>query len=214
LIDVPVIYEDARLIALGKPSGLLVIPGRGAGEDPALNLLLEQRLGARIFVVHRIDREASGVVLFAKDAEAHRLLCASFAARAARKKYLALVQGLAPEQGSVDSPIRAFGSGRMGADPGGKPSLTRWRRLAALRGASLLEVEPETGRRHQIRAHLYSIGHPILGDPLYGNDRPVGKFPRLMLHSLELSLAHPDGSLLRLRAPEPADFLRALEDVQ
>lgn len=195
------------MVAVSKPVGQAVIPGRGIPEEP-LSAQVSRHLGSKAFVVHRLDREASGLVLFAKDAETHRLLCGKFESREVHKTYLALVLGPIPEQGVIDQPIRAFGSGRMGIGPGGKASLTRYRVRERLKGAAWLEVEPVTGRRHQIRVHLYSAGHPIIGDPLYGAQRPVGGASRLMLHAYELSFSA--GRDLELRAEPPEDFIEIL----
>lgn len=187
-MESPILFEDESVLAVDKPAGRPTIPGRGAiGE--ALNVELERRLGRRLFVVHRLDREASGLVVFAKDAQTHRELCAQFEERRAEKSYLAVVAGALAGEGVVSLPLKEFGSGRVAPAPGGKPSRTRWRAERALRGATLLLVKPETGRRHQIRAHLCALGHPILGDPSYGPaPRPVGGAGRLMLHALALRL--------------------------
>lgn len=184
----PILFEDDRVVAVDKPAGRPTIPGRGdVGE--ALNAELERRLGRKLFVAHRLDLEASGVVVFAKDAETHRLLCAQFEGRAAKKTYLAAVAGAMTGEGAIDAPLKEFGSGRVAPSPDGRKSRTRWRVERTWRAAALLRVEPETGRRHQIRAHLCSIGHPILGDPRYGPPpRPIGGAPRLMLHALALSV--------------------------
>lgn len=203
-----VVHEDERLIAVSKPAGQIVIPGRGVQEEP-LNAQAARHAGGRVYVVHRLDREASGLVVFAKDAGTHRELCAQFETRRVRKIYLALVLGEVGDAGKVERPIRAFGSGRMGVSEGGKPSLTLYRVREKLSGATLLEVEPETGRRHQIRVHLHSLGRPIVGDPLYGENRPVGGAPRLMLHAWELSFRL--GRVLRLRAEPPDDFREVLD---
>ena len=205
-----VLYEDERLVAVAKPAGQLMIPGRGPGPGEPLNLELERALGRKVFVVHRLDREASGLCVFAKDAEAHRALCLQFEKRSVRKTYLALVLGEVAQGGTIDGPLKPFGSGRMGVGPAGKASVTRYAVRERLKGSTLLAVEPLTGRRHQIRVHLYSIGHPILGDPLYGKDRPVGGAERLMLHAYELELDSPGGSRLSLRAEPPEDFQRIL----
>lgn len=183
-----ILFEDEHVVAADKPAGRPTIPGRGdVGE--ALNAELERRLGKKLFVVHRLDLEASGVVVFAKDAETHRLLCAQFEGRGAKKVYLAAVAGAMTGEGTIDAPLKEFGSGRVAPAPDGKKSRTRWRVERAFRSAALLRVEPETGRKHQIRAHLCSIGHPILGDPKYGPPpRPIGGAPRLMLHALSLSV--------------------------
>jgi RluA family pseudouridine synthase len=169
--------------------------------------MAEAASAAKLYVVHRLDKETSGVILFARDAAAHRRLSALFETRQVGKAYLAWVLGSpAADQGSVDAPLREFGSGRVAVDPRGKPSLTRWSVLRRAEGKSLLDVRPETGRRHQIRVHLYSVGHPVMGDDTYGSPRPVGGAPRLMLHAAELSFPWDDPRPLLLRAEPPPDF--------
>ena len=206
-MSLEIIHEDERLIAVSKPAGRLVIPGRGScAGDPTLKAEVEGRTGAKVFVVHRLDREASGLVVFAKDAECHRRLCGQFARRQVHKLYLALAWGAVEQDGIVKAPIREYGSGRMGVHPQGKPARTIFRVLRRFASAALLEVEPLTGRRHQIRVHLYHIGHPILGDDRYGNDLPVGGYPRLMLHARRAVFMHPDGRKLVLETPPGADF--------
>lgn len=190
-------------MAVAKPSGQPTIPGRGEIGEP-LNRAAERRAGGRLFVVHRLDREASGLVVFAKDARTHRQLCGLFEARKVSKLYLAACLGELAGEGVIQAPIKEFGSGRMGVGAGGKRSITRYRLRRALKGASLLEVAPVTGRRHQIRVHLYSIGHPVLGDPLYGKERPVGGAARLLLHSLALDFGLP--GIPELRAEPGPDF--------
>ncbi|MDX6769435.1 MAG: RNA pseudouridine synthase [Elusimicrobiota bacterium] len=208
----PVVFEDDRLVAVNKPAGQPTIPGRGAVGE-ALNKELERRLGARLWVVHRLDREASGLVVFAKDADAHRALCADFESRRAEKTYLAAVTGVVPGEGRCDLPLKEFGSGRTAPASDGKHSLTRWKVSRPLKGATLLKVTPLTGRRHQIRAHLCAVGHPLLGDPLYGPaPRPVGGAPRLMLHALTLSL--PSGAGYDLKAEPGPDFDAVLANLR
>ena len=186
--EAPIIFEDDRIVAVCKPAGRVTIPGRGEiGES--VNYEIERRLRRKIFVVHRLDREASGLLVFAKDAETHRLLCAEFESRVAKKEYLAVVAGALSGTGEIDKPLREFSSGRVAPAADGKPALTRWHAERTLRGATLLRVEPLSGRKHQIRAHLSSLGHPILGDPQYGPPpRPIGRVKRLMLHALALHL--------------------------
>jgi RluA family pseudouridine synthase len=199
---------------VSKPAGQLVIEGRrledgaalsGKGEQPpcedaaplgteTLKAQVERHAGTKIFVVHRLDREASGLVLFAKDPDCHRLLCGQFARRQVHKTYQALASGAVAEDGIVKAPVREYGSGRMGVHPEGKPARTIYRVLKRLSAATLLEIEPLTGRRHQIRVHLYHIGHPIVGDDRYGKELPVGGAPRLMLHACRLVFRHPGGS--------------------
>jgi RluA family pseudouridine synthase len=157
-------------------------------------------------VVHRLDKETSGAIVFAKTAEAHRFLSREFELRQVRKIYLALVSGTIEREGILRMPIREFGSGRMGVSRRGKPAVTRYRPMENFAGCTLIEVAPLTGRRHQIRVHLYAIGHPILGDALYGENRPVGGAPRLMLHALHLSLTHPAGPEIYVDAPPGEDW--------
>lgn len=183
-----VLFEDARVLAVEKPSGTLVIPGRG-DTAPTLQQLASARLGRKALVVHRLDREASGLVLFAKTAAAHAALNGAFERRETSKLYLALVAGALAGEGTVDAPLREFGSGRTGVAPDGKPSVTLYKALGPRPGGTLVEIRLITGRRHQIRAHLASLGHPLLGDPLYGPPpRPVGGARRLMLHAWKLSI--------------------------
>ena len=206
MTETPVVFEDEKIVAVSKPAGRPTIPGRGEiGE--AVNLELEKRLGKKLWVVHRLDREASGLLVFAKDAETHKALCAQFEGRAAKKEYLAVVAGKLAGEGRVDARLKEFGSGRVAPAPDGKASLTLWRVERPLRGATLLSVEPRTGRKHQLRAHLASIGHPILGDPRYGPPpRPVGGETRLLLHARRLVLE----GFPELVAEPDADFAKRL----
>jgi RluA family pseudouridine synthase len=211
-VSAPVLFEDDRLIAVAKPAGQAAIPGRGDIGEP-LNKELERRLGVRLWVVHRLDREASGIMVFAKSAEAHAALCKDFESRRAEKRYLAVVAGALTGDGRADMALKEFGSGRVAPSPQGKHSLTRWTFLRALRGATLLKVEPLTGRRHQIRAHLAALGHPLLGDPLYGPaPRPIGGAKRLMLHAHTLHL--PASGLAELRCEPGPDFESVLASLK
>lgn len=201
-----ILYEDERVVAVDKPAGLATIPERF--ERHCLLAEVEAYLGGKAFVVHRLDKDVSGVVVFARDAGAHRHLNTLFETRAVEKTYAAVVHGVvAAGEGEVDRPIRPFGSGRMGVDPAkGKPSRTRFvvrRRLAAY---SVLDVYPVTGRRHQIRVHLYSIGHPLVGDPLYGDRAQQQGYPRLFLHARRLAFAGPDGRAVAVASPLPEAF--------
>ncbi len=147
---------------MDKPAGQPVIPGRGPA---AVNLrdAVAAATGAKVFVIHRLDSATSGLVLFAKDAEAHRQMSMAFENRRVKKEYLAAVQGrVETPAGVMDQPLREAGSGRVKVDPKGKPSLTRYETLQSTPRHSLLQLQPESGRRHQIRVHLYHLGHPVL----------------------------------------------------
>jgi len=205
-----IVHTDERLIGVDKPSGMASVPG---GPGPSLQELVVAHLGAPVFIVHRLDRGTSGIIVFARDRAEHRRLSLLFESREVHKTYLAAVHGhLDDTEGLVDLPLRTFGSGRVGVASDGKPARTRYRLRERLANADLLEVMPETGRRHQVRVHLNAVGHPVLGDAVYGPPpRPVGGIGRLMLHALELELPRPDGGPLRLRAAPGPDFQDALE---
>jgi tRNA pseudouridine32 synthase/23S rRNA pseudouridine746 synthase len=209
---IDILFEDSHLLAVAKPSGQLVIPGRGDLPGKPLAAELENYAGRKVFVVHRLDRGASGIVLFAKDADTHRHLNFQFEGRLVQKSYLVLAQGKVVTDGRVDQPLHTFGSGRMGIHPKGKSSQTHFKVREALKEATLLEVIPLTGRRHQIRVHLYSIGHPVMGDALYGKNRPVGGVARLMLHAWKLNFKMPGRKPLALEAAPPQDFETILRD--
>jgi tRNA pseudouridine32 synthase / 23S rRNA pseudouridine746 synthase len=201
-----VIFEDPHLIVVDKPAGQLVIPGRGEVEGKPLVDEVSSHIRKKAYVVHRIDRETSGLVAFAKDAPTHRELSLLWEGREVQKTYLAWVLGeMDKKEGLLDYPLRTFGSGRMGVDPKGKPSQTRYRVVKTEGQASLLEVESLTGRRHQIRVHLYHAGHPVLGDPLYGQERPVGGASRLLLHAWRLRIPYA-GKVLELTCEPSPDF--------
>jgi tRNA pseudouridine32 synthase/23S rRNA pseudouridine746 synthase len=206
---VRVIYENGDILAVDKPEGVVSIAQAGEGGLPEL---LKDVFPGKLFPVHRLDRGASGVIVFAKSAEAHRRLNGQFDRREVRKAYLALVHGVvAVNRGTINAPIRQFGSGRMGVDARrGKPSSTEWKLAERLPTTTLLRVQPATGRRHQIRVHLYHIGHPIVGDLKYGDRTVQEGFPRLMLHALEIEFALASGERLTVEAPVPPSFEEVL----
>ncbi|MEP6469427.1 MAG: RluA family pseudouridine synthase [Chloroflexota bacterium] len=211
-MPIEILHEDQWLIAVSKPSGQATAPGGGIGEGESLQELVAAHLGARALLVHRLDRDTSGVIVFAKDAEMHRRLSVAFESREVGKTYLCLVQGhMDAMAGEITEPLRTFGSGRVGVDPRGKEAVTRYAVQERLRAVDLLEVTPATGRRHQIRVHLYASDHPVLGDTRYGEDRPVGGASRLMLHALELTLADGEGNAMIFRADPPEDFNAIVE---
>lgn len=176
-------------------------------NKPHLLAWAKEQWGPRIFIVHRLDKEVSGVILFARTPEAHRHLCMQFEERKIRKEYLALLRGVLTDPvGSLEQPLRVFGSGRVAVDPKGKPSHTLFTVAKRYATSTLVRAEPRTGRRHQIRAHFYALGHPVIGDPLYGTP-PLGvDAPRLMLHAQRLTITHPKGTPLSVEAPLPESF--------
>lgn len=207
-----VLRETPELLVINKPSGLLTMPARGdLAKEKHLVGLLHQRYG-RVFVTHRLDRDASGLIIFARTPEAHRYYSGLFETREVEKKYLVAVEGkVEGQKGEIDKPLKQRGSGRMSVAFDGKASLTRYLVLERHKGATVLEVSIVTGRRHQIRAHLYSIGHPVLGDPLYGEAAKQSKFPRLMLHSWRLKFKDMSGKELRFEADPPRDFVGTID---
>jgi RluA family pseudouridine synthase len=210
-----VLFEDADVLAVSKPEGLATIPER-SGETESLLFLLQSERGAKLFVVHRLDKEASGAILFAKNAAAHSFLNGQFARREVAKTYTALSHGaVADARGAIDRPIRMYGSGRMGVDAErGKPSSTAYEVVRRTGAYTLLDVRPASGRRHQIRVHLYSIGHPIVGDTRYGDKDLQSRFPRLMLHSSEIGFRLPSGENKTVSSPLPDTFVAVLDRIE
>lgn len=211
MTSLAVIHEDADLLVLDKPAGLLCVPGRGEGKQDCLSARAQARWPDAL-VVHRLDMATSGLVLMARSPAMQRALGDAFARRCVHKRYDAIVDGLMPVSDAwslIDAPLMADWPNRplQKVDAlNGKPSKTRWRvvRLLHDRDASHLLLEPLTGRSHQLRVHLQSIGHPILGDPLYGGEEVQRRADRLLLHASELEFAHPaDGRLLRFESAPP-----------
>jgi tRNA pseudouridine32 synthase/23S rRNA pseudouridine746 synthase len=187
-----ILHHDARLIVLDKPAGLLAVPGRG----PLLQDCVAGRVQALVptaLVVHRLDRDTSGLMLMALDADAQRQLGRQFEVRSVVKVYECVVRGVPDTSaGLVDLAIARDPDRppRYRIDPvAGRPSQTAWRVLDRRDSSARLEIEPRTGRSHQIRLHLATLGHPILGDPLYGD---AAAAPRMLLHATRLAVAHPD----------------------
>ncbi|MCW7754425.1 RluA family pseudouridine synthase [Desulfobotulus sp. H1] len=206
---VVVLFESEDLLIVDKPAGVAVIPERDK-TAPCLLHKVETCCRNRLYVVHRLDKEVSGVLVFAKKAAAHRFLSMEFEHRRVQKNYLALVHGLPDKKtGSLRAPIRAFGSGRMGVDVlRGKESLTHWHQIGEYGDKALLDVFPVTGRRHQIRVHLYHMGYPIVGDLRYGDRGLQQEWERLMLHARHLTLPLPDGGSVHVKSPVPEAFSR------
>ncbi len=201
-------FVDERLVVFDKPSGLLSVPGIGPEKADCLVARAQIRWpGCRI--VHRLDRDTSGLIVLARDAEAHRFLSIEFQERRVGKRYVAVVAGgPAADAGEIDLPIR-----KDLEDPPrqrichehGRPALTRWRVRERAADRTRLELRPHTGRSHQLRLHLKVIGHPILGDDLYAPPEVRAMAPRLLLHAEGLEFTHPEGGR-RMSLEVPAPF--------
>jgi len=224
---VPVLHEDRYLLALNKPAGMNCHGFSGRDNDSLANFLLARwpelsGIGKSRWepgLVHRLDRETSGVVLIAKTPAAFADLCRQFRRRAVKKNYLALVWGSTPRRGEIDFPLTHDSKderkmqaivvpGRRAPKPKVWPALTHYRKICEQRGFSFLELEMETGVTHQLRAHLAAIDHPIVGDALYGAEgRETLGLRRHFLHAKELRLMHPvSRSFVKLEAPLPDEL--------
>lgn len=192
-MDTPrIVHIDEALLLVDKPAGLLSVPGRG--EEGLINLTAQLQAGqADALIVHRLDQATSGLMLFARGAAMQRALSVAFASRQVHKRYVAVVTGrVEQDSGRIDAPLLADWPRRPRQRVDlqqGKPALTHWRVLERHVDHTRLELEPVTGRSHQLRVHLMFIGHPILGDTLYAPDPQ--RAPRLLLHASQLSLRHP-----------------------
>lgn len=211
--DIPlrVVFEDEHLLVVDKPAGLVVHPAAGNPDGTLVNALLHHCGGslsgiggvARPGIVHRIDKDTSGLLVVAKTDVAHEGLAKQFAAHSIERRYLAIVNGVPKTgEGSVDAPLARSATNRkkiaIVSEGRGKRAVTHWRRLQVLRDAAMVECRLETGRTHQVRVHMASLGHPLLGDPVYGrsgkNIRELLKslnFHRQALHAAELGFTHP-----------------------
>lgn len=213
-----VIYEDAELLALAKPPGISSQGGkRGVNTLDELMWAFAKPGKARPRLIHRLDRDTSGVILTAKTQPAAGFLGKAMMARKIKKTYQAIVTPGAPDPraGTIEAPLRREEIGReaymrvcLADHPDAEAALTRYRTLAEGNGAALLELEPQTGRMHQLRVHLASIDRPIAGDARYGGSLMVAgePVPRLMLHAVALNFPHPAGGVKRIEAPVPADM--------
>jgi 23S rRNA pseudouridine1911/1915/1917 synthase len=216
-IALAIVHEDDALIVVDKPAGLVVHPGAGNRRGTLMNALLYHapRLAEipRAGIVHRLDKDTSGLLVVARTPEAQTDLVRQLAARSVKREYLALVHGRVAGDGEVDAPIgrHPVARTRMAVSRRGRPARTRFRVLERFAGATLLAVSLDTGRTHQIRVHMRSIGHPLVGDPTYGKRRsgaPVlDAFPRQALHAARLGLVHPlTRKPCEWTSPMPADL--------
>ena len=205
-----VLAQKDGLVAIAKPPGLLVIPGRSADDQVCARDLLSAQLGKRVWVCHRIDRDTSGVVLFATDEKAHRAASMAFEQGLAKKKYLALVEGVVSAPLDIDLPLAEGRKGKMRVGDDGKPARTLVRPVEAFGNASLVECEPLTGRQHQIRVHLKAKGHPLLFDHQYGR-KVASVIARTPLHAASLRI---ESLGIDVEAPLPADMAAAVEKLR
>ena len=217
-----IVHEDADLIVIEKPAGLVVHPGAGQPDRTLLNALLAHapKLAGvpRAGIVHRLDKDTSGLLVVAKTVEAQSNLAAQLASRSMRRLYLAVVQGDPPASGTIDAPLGrdARSRVRMAVTRRGKPARTAFRVVERFGRAALIECRLETGRTHQIRVHLQHIRHPLVGDAVYRRGTRHGlSFPRQALHAAELSLVHPrSGTAMTWRSPLPRDLKRLIEQLR
>jgi tRNA pseudouridine32 synthase/23S rRNA pseudouridine746 synthase len=204
----PLRHADEALLVVDKPAGLPSVPGRAEGLQDCMASRVQAQWPDAL-VVHRLDMGTSGLLLFARGKALQRTLSAAFAERRVDKRYVAVVAGeMAQDQGEVDLPLIADWPRRplhKVDHATGKRSVTRWRVLSREGGSTRVELEPLTGRSHQIRVHLLALGHPILGDALYAPAEVVAAAPRLLLHASRLALEHPLGGA-RLQVDSPAPF--------
>jgi RluA family pseudouridine synthase len=221
-----IIYEDPHLIIVNKPAGLSVLPDGWEKDSQYLVKVLEGQFGnpstrpigqsgQRVFIVHRLDKITSGVMVFARDAETHRALNIQFENHEAQKTYHAIVEGNPTWQEKIARhPLRANVGHKhrtMVDEKHGKPSETRFRVIKRYQESALVEAQPMTGRTHQIRVHAYALGHPLVEDFLYGARDRYG-IPRPMLHAQSLSFLHPaTNEKVKFSAPHPVDFEEALK---
>ena len=190
-----ILHSDHEVLLVNKPSGLLSVPGKGEHLADCLIARVQAAFPTAL-LVHRLDRDTSGVMIFAQTPHAQRHLGLQFEKRMTKKVYVARVWGeIAEKTGTIDLPLIVDWPNRpkqMVDHENGKPAQTDWRVVRAKDGESRVRLMPKTGRSHQLRVHMLAIGHPILGDPFYA-EGPARDFPRLMLHSESLQFRHPDG---------------------
>ncbi|MFT4570981.1 MAG: 23S rRNA pseudouridine1911/1915/1917 synthase [Hyphomicrobiaceae bacterium] len=236
--DIPltILFEDEHIVAVDKAHGMVVHPAVGNPDGTLVNAVLGRYGPAglpgeshRVGIVHRLDRDTSGVILVARTVEAHEALSRQFRERTISKTYLALVRGNVAEAGQVDAPIGRHPRDRKKMSTAAtvsRAAVTDYTPLERFGAATWLEARPLTGRTHQIRVHLASRGWPIVGDPIYGS-RPrasrtgggrviaaVGAVPRLALHAAAIEFDHPSGERLKIEAPLPADLAVAIQTLR
>jgi RluA family pseudouridine synthase len=204
-VSLKLLVEQPSWVAVEKPAGMPVIPGR-TGEGRCVRDVLRDQLKREVWVVHRLDRDTSGVLLFALDAPTHRTLSMAFEGRDVKKRYLALVEGRVEQPLDLDFPIESGRKGRMRVGPNGKPSRTRVEPVELFAKASLVACEPLTGRTHQIRVQLSHVGHPLLFDHQYQHGEQSTLIARTPLHASRV-----EWNGLTVESPLPKDMADALD---
>ncbi|MCY3803386.1 MAG: 23S rRNA pseudouridine(1911/1915/1917) synthase RluD [Gammaproteobacteria bacterium] len=226
-IDLEIVYEDRSLLVINKPAGLVVHPGAGNPAGTLANALLHHDPGLsaipRAGIVHRLDKDTSGLLLIARQLQSHRALVEMLQQRRVSRRYAVLVHGQVIAGGTVDAPVGRHPVDRkkMAVRSGGKPAITHYRVSQRLGPCTLLEARLETGRTHQIRVHMAHLGFPVVGDPVYGRkiraggdcaSRALAGFPRQALHASHLELTHPEAAkTCKWSAPLPQDFRQLLD---
>lgn len=227
-IPLTIVYENAQLLVVDKPAGLVVHPGSGNPDGTLLNALLHHVPALarvpRAGIVHRLDKDTSGLLVVAKTIEAQIHLVRQLQARSMHREYAAVVAGNPAPQGVVEASIgrHPIARTKMAVVAHGKAARTHYRVLRAGSGWSLLECRLDTGRTHQIRVHMHSIGHPLIGDPVYGSPAPARRlpdparrFPRQALHAMRLRLLDPaSGAELEFESALPADLVQLLAQLE
>ena len=221
-MEIPIVYEDADIVVVNKPRALVVHPAAGHAQDTLVNALLFacddlSGIGGKLRpgIVHRLDKDTTGLLVVAKNDEAHVDLSQQISVHSAGRVYWALVEGRMKEpSGTVCAPIGRSTKDRkkMAVVPGGKEATTHWRVLHQYEKTTLIECRLVTGRTHQIRVHMASLHHPVCGDPIYGVAKSAAGACPLMLHARQLHIRHPrTGEELEFTAEPPPDFLKVLE---
>ena len=207
-LGLDILHLSHQLIVVNKPSGLLSVPGRGAGKEDSLSRRVQAEYPDAL-IVHRLDMGTSGIVVMARGVDAHRELSAMFEERRVSKRYQALVDGCwtAAAEGEIALPMTVKGPKQKVDHATGRPSLTRYRviDIDTARAVSRIELEPVTGRSHQLRVHMEAMGHPIIGDDFYGTPESCAKAERLMLHACRIEFFEP-GTRVPLCVNCPAPF--------
>lgn len=223
-IALNIVHEDDAIIVINKPAGLVVHPGNGNPDGTMLNALLQHAPALtnvpRAGIVHRLDKDTSGLLVVAKTLTAQTDLVRQLQARTVRREYAAIVMGIIEHDGKIEAPIgrHPISRTRMAVVARGKPALTHYEVIETFENATWLLCRLETGRTHQIRVHLASIGHPLIGDPVYGKrpaNRGLAPFNRQALHAQKLGLVHPvTRKSLSWKAKLPADICELIEQLQ